>query len=307
MLNGIRIGCGLQALGLAEASHQNAVAYAAERRQGRALGRAPVEGPADPILRHDDIRRMLMTQKAHIEGLRAFAGWLALQGDIAARSADPAARRAATDLLALLTPVVKAFGTECGFEATNLGLQVFGGHGYIRENGMEQFVRDGRISLIWDGTNGIQALDLIGRKLPARGGALVRRFFDLVAAEIQTAEAAGGPARGLARPLAKAQGELADATAWLAAGDPAAAAGVAPEYLRLFGLVTVGYLWLRMARLAAPRVGGEAGDFYAAKLVTAHFYMSRILPRATALKAVVTGGDTLDQAGPELFAAPYAA
>src|SRR4029453_3668744 len=181
MMNGARLGVGMQGLGLAGGSYQNAVAYAKERLQGRSA-RGPVlpNADADPIIVHPDVRRMLMTMKAHIEGMRALAYWVGTLIDIEERHPDAERRDEAADLVALMTPVIKAFCTDTGFEITNLALQCFGGHGYIREYGMEQFVRDARIAQIYEGTNGVQAMDLLGRKVPEGNGRLVRRFLALV-------------------------------------------------------------------------------------------------------------------------------
>ena len=297
MMNEERLSVGVQGLGLAEASYQGAVAYARERRQGRALaGPAEPDQPADAILVHPDVRRMLLTMRAHIEGSRALAAWVSAAHDVAVREPDPASRQEAEDLVALMTPIVKALLTDLGFEATNLGLQVFGGHGYIREHGMEQYVRDARIAQIYEGTNGVQALDLVGRKLPAHGGRLLRRFFHPVLAYIE----AHGDDDALAEfigPLAKAFGRLQRATAAVAQrglAKPFEAGAAATDYLHLFGFTALAYLWARTAEVAlAGRDGGEAG-FYRAKLATARFFMRKLLPRtATHFAAIMAGGETL--------------
>ena len=178
MMNGARLGVGLQGLGLGETAYQSATAYAKDRRQGRGLkGAEEPEASADPIIVHPDVRRMLLTQRAINEGSRALAYWTALQLDISRSHADATVREDADELVQLMTPIIKAFFTDYGFEATNLAVQVHGGHGYIREHGMEQLVRDARISQIYEGANGIQALDLVGRKLPQRAGRYLRHFF----------------------------------------------------------------------------------------------------------------------------------
>lgn len=289
MMNSARLAVGIQGLGLGEIAYQNAVAYARERLQGRALkGARNPDGPADPLLVHPDVRRMLLTMRAFTEGARALTLWVASYLDKAQRHPDAAQRQASDDLVALLTPVVKAFITDLGSEVTNLGVQVYGGHGYIRDNGMEQFVRDARIGQIYEGTNGIQAMDLVGRKLPAHVGRLLRPFFHPLAAYL---EAHAGDA-ALA-PLAKAFGRLQRATGWIGQrglADPDEAGAAASDYLRLFGLVAMGYLWARMAEVAQAKVKGDEGLFYRAKIDTARFYFERLLPQSSALYAAIMAG-----------------
>ena len=285
MMNAARLGVGVQGLGLAETAYQSAVAYARERRAGRALGGArEPEAPADPIIVHPDVRRMLLTMRAEVEAARALAYWVGIESDKAAKHPDAGCREAADDLVALLTPIVKACFTDMGFEAANLAVQTYGGHGYIRENGVEQLVRDARITQIYEGANGIQALDLVGRKLGSHFGRSLRRFFHPVLAfiEARQADAAMGE---FVLPLAKAFGRLQQATAWLAEQglrDPEEAGAAASNYLRLFGLVAFAYMWCRMAEVARAKLAG-AGDerpFYEAKLATARFFMARLLPEA---------------------------
>jgi butyryl-CoA dehydrogenase len=282
MMNEERLAVGIQGLGLAEAAYQNAVAYARERLQGRSLkGPLHPDLPADPIIVHPDVRRMLLTMRATIEGMRAMAVWVAWHGDLRDRAPDPVVRQEADELVQLMTPVVKALFTDLGFEAVNLGLQVFGGHGYIRDNGMEQLVRDARIAQIYEGTNGIQALDLVGRKLPAHYGRLLRRFFHPALA---VAERADNPA------LSKALGRLQQATAVLAQrglGDPEEAAAGATEYLRLFGLTAMAVLWAEMAEAAGS---GDDDPFLRAKRDTAQFFFDRILPQTSGLFAAIMAG-----------------
>jgi hypothetical protein len=293
MMNTERLAVGIQGLGIGEAAYQGAVAYARERVQGRALGgsRQPEE-EADPILVHPDVRRMLLTMRAYTEGNRALAGWVARELDKSLRLEDPAARRDATDFVALMTPVVKAFMTDCGFETANIGMQVYGGHGYIREHGMEQFVRDARIAQIYEGTNGIQALDLVGRKLPAHAGRYLRRFFHPLARYLQEKEH-DAAMHAYLLPLAKAFGRLQQATAWLAQrgmANPEEAGAAATDYLRLFALVALGYLWMRMAEIGMRERAGEEALFYQAKVDTARFYFERILPQSGALFAAIMAG-----------------
>jgi butyryl-CoA dehydrogenase len=293
MMNAARLEVGVQGLGLAEAAYQGAVAYARERIQGRALkGARQADKPADPIIVHPDVRRMLLTVRANTEGARALTGWLATQLDILAKHPDADRRQQAQDLVALLTPVAKAFFTDMGFEMTNLGLQVFGGHGYIRENGMEQYVRDARITQLYEGTNGIQALDLVARKLPAHTGRYLRSFFHPVQEFIEAHEDEEAM-KEFVLPLAKAFGRLQRATGWIAqrgVRDPDAAGAAATDYLRLFGLVALGYMWARMAALALEKREGDDAGFYEAKIKTARFYMQRLLPQTSGVFAAIMAG-----------------
>ncbi|CAA9331393.1 MAG: Long chain acyl-CoA dehydrogenase [fadN-fadA-fadE operon] [uncultured Gemmatimonadaceae bacterium] len=295
MMNGARLGVGIQGLGLSEVSYQNAVVYARDRVQGRSLkGAQFAEKEADPIIVHPDVRRMLMTMRAYVEGGRALAYWVGMLIDVAERHEGADEKQAADDLVALMTPVVKAFLTDNAFEVTNLGVQTLGGHGYIREYGMEQFVRDARIGQIYEGTNGIQALDLVGRKLSLGSGRLVKRFLALVQQELDGAQQAEA-LRPLAAALAESLGRLQKATLTVAARgtqNPEEAGAVAADYLRLFGLVSVGYMWLRMARVAAEKLpaAGARAPFYEAKLTTARFYMAKILPQTRTLAATIEAG-----------------
>jgi hypothetical protein len=295
MMNSERLSVGTQGLGIGEAAYQSAVAYARDRLQGRSLaGPRYPERAADPILVHPDVRRMLMTIRAYMEGCRALNMWVARALDIAARSTDSEAKQEAEDVSSLLTPVVKAFTTDIGFDCAVLAQQVYGGHGYIRDHGMEQFVRDARIAMIYEGTNGIQALDLVGRKLPAHMGRYLRRFFHPVEAFLAANEGEA-ELKPFIQPLARAFGALQLATGHIAqAGlaDPEEAGAAATEYLRLFGIVALGYLWARMAKLAAAKLASgttEAG-FYRTKLATAQFYFDRILPQSAALWLSIKAG-----------------
>lgn len=295
MMNSERLSVGVQGLGIAEAAYQSAVAYARERLQGRSLsGTKHPEKPADPIIVHPDVRRMLMTIRAYTEGCRALGGWVAEQLDRSERSLDPEERARAEDFTALMTPIVKALFTDLGFEAASLAVQVYGGHGYIRDHGVEQYVRDARIAMIYEGTNGIQALDLVGRKLPAHTGRYLRSFFHPVAEYIESRKE--HPLLGrLVQPLGKAFGALQLATAHIAqAGlrDPEEAGAAATEYLRLFGIVALGYMWARTAEIAGAKALSAKGDagFYRAKLATAQFYMERILPQAGSLYLSIKSG-----------------
>jgi hypothetical protein len=297
MMNEARLSVGIQGLGLAEVSYQNAVAYAKERLQGRAVdGVKHPELPADPILAHPDVRRMLLTMRAYIEGCRGLAGLAAVEQDVALHHPDPETRKAADDYVALMTPVIKAFFTDMGWEMTATGMQVLGGHGYIREWGLEQYVRDARIAQIYEGTNGVQALDLVGRKMPAHAGRYLRRFFHPVLEWIEVKQVDAALAE-FVLPLSKAFGRLQQATAEVARrgmGDPFEAGAAATDYLRLFGLTAVAYVWARTAELALARAEHDA--FYRAKITTARFFMQKVLPQTSALTAsIMAGGASLKQ------------
>jgi len=293
MMNMARLAVAIQGLGLAEAAYQGARDYARQRLQGRALGGAKFpDQPADPLIVHPDVRRMLLTMRAYNEAARALAYWLGMNIDVAQRHPDEARRREADDFVALMTPIVKSFFTDYGFEATCLGMQVWGGHGYVRDNGMEQLVRDARIAQIYEGANGVQALDLVGRKLGAGTGRLLRSFFHPVSAFIEETGADPGMAE-FTLPLAKSFAKLQQATAWVAqAGlrDPVEAGAAASDYLRLFALVAFAYMWARMAKLALGKAGGEEGEFYRAKLAVARFYMTRLLPQHAAHFSAIMAG-----------------
>jgi hypothetical protein len=295
MMNTARLAVGIQGLGLAEMAYQGARDYARDRRQGRALnGAAEPDKPADPILVHPDVRRMLLTMRAHTEAARALAYWVGMQIDVSLRHPDPEVRQEADDFVALMTPIVKSFFTDYGFEAANLGVQVWGGHGYIRENGMEQIVRDARIAQLYEGANGIQALDLVGRKMGQGTGRLLRRFFHPTAALLET-ESADPEMADFVLPVMKAFARLQQSTAWLAQQglkDPEEAGAAASDYLRFFALVALGFMWARMARVALDKLkaGTEEKEFYEAKLAVARFYMARLLPQHTALAAAMVSG-----------------
>ena len=274
MMNAARLGVGMQGLGLTEISYQNARTYAKERLQMRALtGAKNPEKEADPILVHPDVRRMLLTQRAYAEGARAFTYWIALEIDKELSHPDEAVRKAAADNVALLTPIIKAFLTDNAFECTNHGVQVFGGHGFIAENGMEQYVRDARITQLYEGTNGVQALDLLGRKVLGDMGAKLRAF----GAEVQKfVEDNGVDAKmqEFVNPLADIGDKVQKLTMEIGMKamqnqDEVGAASV--PYQRV-----VSYFWARMAKIALEKQ--EQDDFYKAKLATARFYFAKLLP-----------------------------
>ncbi|CAM4053001.1 MULTISPECIES: acyl-CoA dehydrogenase C-terminal domain-containing protein [Pseudomonas] len=286
MMNYERLSIGIQGIGCAEASYQNAARYACERLQSRAAtGAQDKERIADPIIVHPDVRRMLLTMRALTEGGRAFATYVGQQLDIAKYAEDADERDAAQRQVALLTPVAKAFFTDNGLESCVLGQQVFGGHGYIREWGQEQLVRDVRIAQIYEGTNGIQALDLLGRKVVADGGQALAAF----AAQIRQFSATEPPFR---QPLLNALDELEDLSQWLceqASRDPNAIGAASVEYLQLFGYVAYAYMWSRMAAVARDALVQDPA-FYGAKLASAAFFFERLLPRTLSLQASIRAG-----------------
>ncbi len=313
MMNEARLAVGIQGLGQSEVAYQNAVAYAKDRLQGRALtGAAEPDKPADPIIVHPDVRRTLMSIRAFNEAARALALWTALSSDIAHRSEDKAERQAADDRLGLLTPVVKGVLTDMGFDNTVRAQQVFGGHGYIEEWGMSQFVRDARIAMIYEGANGIQAMDLVGRKLGRDGGRAVMTFFG----EVQTFCQENGSDPEMKRyvePLATGLEHLQGATMWFmqnAMAKPDNAGSGATEYMHLLGLVALGYMWARMAKAALARKAqgnGAAGldghvDRMDAKLATGRFFMERMMPETGALSRRIEAGSEAIMALPaEMF------
>jgi alkylation response protein AidB-like acyl-CoA dehydrogenase len=308
MMNQARLGVGLQGLGQAELAYQNAARYAMERRQGRALtGAAEPDKPADTLFVHPDVRRMLMEGKALTEGLRAFALWVALQVDLAHLAPTDAEKQGAEDLLELLTPVIKGYGTDKGFDVTVLAQQVFGGHGYITETGVEQQVRDARITMIYEGANGVQAMDLVGRKLARNGGRAIQAYFKLVGEEVALGKSAGPAVAPVAEALEKANQQLQAATMWLmqnAMTNPNNAGAAAYAYMHIMGIVSVGLMWLKMARAAQALLQSGTGnaDFLNAKLVTARYFAERIMPDAGALRRKIEGGaDALMALPPEAF------
>jgi alkylation response protein AidB-like acyl-CoA dehydrogenase len=308
MMNAARLGVGLQGLAQGEVAYQNAVTYARDRRQGRALvpGEREEGAKADPIIVHPDVRRMLMEMKAFNEAARALVLWGALQVDISRKAQTEEEREAASDLLGLLTPVIKGYLTDKGFEAAVNAQQIYGGHGYIREWGMEQFVRDARIAQIYEGTNGIQALDLVGRKLGANGGRAVQALFKLLGEESAAAEGDTPEVEALRNALQKATGDLQSATMWLmqnGMANPNNAGAAAYPYMTLMGIVTLGLMWLRMARASsASLAAGDEAAFHQAKLVTARFYAERIMPDTGALRRKLeAGAETLMALPAEAF------
>ncbi len=308
MMNAARLGVGLQGVAQGEVAYQNGVTYAKDRRQGRALvpdARDP-NAKADPIIVHPDVRRMLMEARAFNEAGRALVLWGSLQVDLMRRAQDEETKQQADDLLGLLTPVIKGYLTDKGFEAAVNMQQVYGGHGYIREWGMDQFVRDARIAQIYEGTNGVQAMDLVGRKLPANGGRAIMAFLKLVGEEVGAAK--GDEAlKPLAEGLEAATADLQASTMWLmqnAMANPNQAGAAAYPYMSIMGTVALGLMWLRMAKVSAAAIAdGRDGDgFHDRKLATARFYAARIMPDTISLRRKIeSGADTIMALPEEAF------
>jgi alkylation response protein AidB-like acyl-CoA dehydrogenase len=299
MMNAARLGVAMQGLGIAEVAYQNALAYAKDRLQMRALtGTKEPDKPADPIIVHPDVRKMLLTGKAFTEGARALSYWAAKNLDISQKHEDAAERQRADDLVALLTPILKAYLTDMGSMVSNLAVQVFGGHGYIQEYGVEQYVRDARIAEIYEGTNGIQALDLVGRKMGQGYGRLLRRFFHPVQDYIET-QSANHDMASYIMPLAKAFMKLQQSTAMTAQKglkNPDEAGAASTDYLRQFALVAMGYMWAQMAEVSLKALEGEPDnkDFYEAKLQTAAFFFAKMLPEADwRFKSIMAGAQPI--------------
>ncbi|MCK8780228.1 acyl-CoA dehydrogenase C-terminal domain-containing protein [Rhizobium sp. NTR19] len=307
MMNEARLGVGLQGLSIAEVAYQNAVNYARERIQGRSLSgpKAP-DKKADPIIVHPDIRRSLMTIKAFNEAGRAFMLWTALKSDIAHRSEDPAERQNADDLLGLATPILKGVLTDKGFDHAVMAQQVYGGHGYIEEWGMSQYVRDARIAMIYEGANGIQALDLVGRKLALNGGRAVMAMFKEIG-DFCEENRADEAMSFYTKHLKKGLNDLQASTMWFmqnAMAKPDNAGAGSTDYMHLFGLVTLGYMWGKIAKAAQDRLaaGDPREEYLKNKLVTARFYMEKIMPETAMRKArIEAGADTLMELAAEAF------
>jgi alkylation response protein AidB-like acyl-CoA dehydrogenase len=307
MMNVARLGVGLQGLSQSEVAYQNGVAYAKDRLQGRSItGAKNPNGPADPIIVHPDIRRMLMDAKAFNEAARAFAFWTAINGDLLLVSPDEKVREKAEDYMGLMTPVIKSYLTDKGYANATNCQQIFGGHGYIEEHGMSQFVRDARITMIYEGANGIQALDLVGRKLGANGGRAIFAFFneidDFISAHEDEAEL-----KDFTTALAGAKAQLQDGTMWLMQNgmtnfDNAGAAS--HDYLNLFGITALTYMWALQAKaaLAAKKNGGAADPYFDTKLATGRYFLARSLPDAAAhLAKLKSGADPVMSLAAEAF------
>jgi hypothetical protein len=306
MMNEARLGVAVQGLAQSEVAYQNAVAYARDRLQGRALtGVKAPDKPADPIIVHPDVRRTLLTIRAFNEAARALVLWTALKSDVAHRSSDPKDRQEADDHMGLLTPVLKGFLTDNGFANAVAAQQMYGGHGYIAEQGMEQFVRDSRIAMIYEGANGIQALDLVGRKLPRDGGRAIMAFFTEVGTYCK--EHGGDEAmKAFIAPLSNGLGHLQQATTWLmqnAMMKPDNAGAAATDYLQLFGFVSLGYMWAKMAKVTLDKIAASGETAYLkTKLVTGRFFMERMMPEtALHLARIQTGAGTTMELAAEAF------
>ncbi len=307
MMNAARLGVAMQGLGIAEIAYQNGVAYAKDRLQMRSLsGTKEPNKPADPIIVHPDVRRMLLKGKAFNEGARALAYWAGMMLDISEKHEDADVRQDAEDLVALMTPILKAYLTDMGFEIASEAVQVHGGAGFIREYGVEQYVRDARIAMIYEGTNGIQALDLVGRKMPKGFGRLLRQFFHPVMEFIEENQT-DDKLQNFVFPLAKAFGKLQQATAIIAQKglkNPEEAGAASVDYLRQFALVSLAYMWAKMAKVAQEKIESGEGDqaFYQEKVQIAEFFMTRMLPEADArFKMVLAGAEPLMQMKTEAF------
>ena len=297
VMNEARLGTGLQGLAIGTAAYQAAVEFAKDRLQGRSLtGPKNPDGPADPIIVHPDVRRMLLEARAFVEGGQAFILWTALQADLE-KSEDEAVATKAKDYMGLLTPVLKAYLTDKGFHAASLAMQVHGGSGYTEHFPASQYLRDARITMIYEGTNGIQALDLVGRKLPAAGGRAIMSWFGDIDAFVS--ENNGNEAvKPFIDGLADAKKKLQDGTMWLmqnGMANPDNAGAASTDYLNIFGLTALAYVWAQMAIAAQKQIdAGSTDPFYATKLQTGRYFVERILPDAAAhLVKLKTGADVL--------------
>ena len=305
MMNEARLGVGVQGLALSEVAYQNAAIYARERLKGRAIsGVKYPDKPADPIIVHPDVRRTLMTIRAFNEAARALVMWTALKSDIAHRSDNEKDRKSADDHMGLLTPVIKGVLTDGGFANAVMAQQVYGGHGYIAEHGMEQFVRDARIAQIYEGANGIQALDLVGRKLGKDGGRAIMDFFNEVQNYLK--ERTNNDAMNVyLKPLGQSLAHLQEASMWFmqnAMAKPDNAGAGSYDYMHLFGLVALGYMWCLIAEAALARKGNGAAPGMDAKLVTARFFMDRLLPEtATRLARIKAGSGSMMELPDDAF------
>lgn len=295
MMNAARLGVGVQGVGQSVVAYQNAVDYAKDRIQSKALKEAmSPDAKSQPIIVHPDVRRMLMNSKSFNEAARALTLWGALQLDLSRKSEDSAQAQEADDLIGLLTPVIKGFFTDKGYENCTNAQQVYGGHGYIAEWGMEQFVRDSRIAMIYEGTNGIQALDLVGRKLPANGGRAIQTFFKHVNQDIEDAKGIKA-LEAFIEPLEKGLGSLQRATMWLmqnAMANPDNAGAASVPYMHMFGHVCLGFMWLKMAKVSQAALSSAASDkeFHETKIATGRYYMRRVMPEIRGLLTEIEAG-----------------
>lgn len=305
VMNEARLGTGLQGLAIGDAAYQAAVEFANDRLQGRALtGAKNPDGPADPIMVHPDVRRMLLESKAFVEGGRAFILWTALQADLQ-KSSDEATATKAKDYMGLITPVLKAYLTDKGFHVASLAMQVHGGSGYTEHFPASQYLRDARITMIYEGTNGIQALDLVGRKLPSNGGRAIMSWFADIDAFVAE-NSADDAIKPFVDGLADTKKKLQDGTMWLmqnGMANPDNAAAASTDYLHIFGLTALAYMWAQMAKSAQAKIAaGDADPYYVTKLQTGQYFVERILPDAAAhLTKLKTGAEVLMQMPAEAF------
>jgi alkylation response protein AidB-like acyl-CoA dehydrogenase len=308
MMNGARLGVGMQGLGLTEVAYQNAKDYALDRIQGRSLkGPQTPDRPADPIIVHADVRKMLLTARAYAEAGRAFGYWIAVQADLHISHPDEQVRSDAGDMMSLMTPVIKAFMTDTGFTCASDCLQVFGGHGYIKEWGMEQYVRDARINMIYEGTNTIQSLDLLGRKVLMDNGAKLKKFGKMVQEFVQT-HGTNDAYSEFINPLAELGEKVTKLTTEIgmkAFTDPNEVGAAAVSYLRIIGHLVYSYWWAKMAVIAVDKIkadGEKVDPFYTAKVAVARFYFAKLLPETAAeIRKVRSGAASLMQLPAELF------
>ena len=293
MMNGARLMVGVQGLGIAEISYQSALHYAKERLQGRSLGGAKFpDKPADPIIVHPEIRKNLLKIKTLTEGLRGLMAWTGLQVDISKIEKDKFKKQTANDWVSLMTPILKSFSTDVGCEAANLALQIYGGHGYIKDQGIEQLVRDSRIAPIYEGTNGIQALDLVGRKMSMHTGRLLKSFFHVVKKYLEK-NSFNYNLNEFIPPLEKSFGRLQQVTSFIASKgltNPDEAAGPAVDYLKMFSLVAIGYVWTQYAEISSNKKNEDPEGFYKAKIASGKYFMLKILPETGSLMSSILSG-----------------
>ncbi len=293
MMNGARLMVGVQGLGVAEIAYQSALYYAKERLQGRALtgSKHPIKS-ADPIIVHPDVRKMLLRMKSLNEGVRGLVALTALQVDISKMEDDKFKKQRADDWVALMTPIIKAFATDVGSEAANLAVQIYGGHGFIKDHGVEQFVRDVRITQLYEGTNGIQALDLVGRKLPMHNGRLLKSFFHMVKEYIDKNNF-NYNLKEFMPGLNKAFNRLQQTTISIVSNglkNPDEAAGPSTDFLRMFALTSIAFVWTRYAEIASNKLNDDPTGFYKSKIETGKFFMKKILPETGSLMSSILSG-----------------
>ncbi len=295
MMNGARLMVGVQGLGMSEVSYQSALYYAKERLQGRSLkGTKNSEMPADPIIVHPDVRKTLLKMKSLNEGIRGLVAFTALQVDVVKTEKDKFKKQRADDWVALMTPIIKAYATDIGSESANLAVQMYGGHGFIKDHGVEQFVRDARIAQLYEGTNGIQALDLVGRKLPMHNGRLLKSFFHLVKEYIEE-NAFNYNLKEIMPHLMKSFNRLQQTTAFIASkglSDPEEGAGPATDYLRMFALTSLAYVWVNYIDIAHRKMNDDPKGFYKAKIATGTFFLNKVLPETGSLMSSIMSGAT---------------